>query len=183
MGEVFREHGYEGATLTRMTQATGLGKGSLYHLFPGGKEEIAGLVLEEIAGWFEAALFGPLREEGAIERMFAEVARYFRSGGRVCLVGVFALGDTRDRFAVAIRAFFRSWVESLADALAGRGWGSGDAVLAAGRGVGELQGALVLARALGDEGVFLRRVAQVERELCGGVETGVWGQSLFPKKD
>ena len=36
ISEVFRSHGYEGATLTLIGKATGLGKGSLYHFFPGG---------------------------------------------------------------------------------------------------------------------------------------------------
>ena len=41
LGEVFRAHGYEGASLTAITAATGLGKGSLYHFFPRGKEQMA----------------------------------------------------------------------------------------------------------------------------------------------
>ena len=40
LAEVFREYGYEGTSLARITKATGLGKGSLYHFFPGGKAEI-----------------------------------------------------------------------------------------------------------------------------------------------
>ncbi|HKX35432.1 MAG TPA: TetR/AcrR family transcriptional regulator, partial [Rhizorhapis sp.] len=38
LGEVFREHGFEGASLAIISARTGLGKGSLYHFFPGGKE-------------------------------------------------------------------------------------------------------------------------------------------------
>ena len=45
LGEVFRAHGYEGASLTLITQATGLGKGSLYNFFPDGKEQMAAEVL------------------------------------------------------------------------------------------------------------------------------------------
>ena len=37
LAEVFREHGYEGASLSLISKATGLGKGSLYHFFPGVK--------------------------------------------------------------------------------------------------------------------------------------------------
>ena len=37
LGDVFRAHGYEGATPTLITTATGLGKGSLYNIFPCGK--------------------------------------------------------------------------------------------------------------------------------------------------
>jgi hypothetical protein len=43
----------EGASLSLISEATGLGKGCLYHFFPGGKEEMADAVLSEIDGWFE----------------------------------------------------------------------------------------------------------------------------------
>ena len=33
LAEVFRAHGYEGATLALISEATGLGKGSLYGAF------------------------------------------------------------------------------------------------------------------------------------------------------
>ena len=45
LAEVFREHGYEGASLALISEATGLGKGSLYNFFPDGKEEMAACVL------------------------------------------------------------------------------------------------------------------------------------------
>ena len=50
---VFRQHGYEGATLSKISEATGLGRASLYHHFPGGKQEMARAVLESVAAWFE----------------------------------------------------------------------------------------------------------------------------------
>ena len=37
IAEVFREFGFEGTSLSRITEKTALGKGSLYHFFPGGK--------------------------------------------------------------------------------------------------------------------------------------------------
>ena len=62
LAEVFRAHGYEGATLALISEATGLGKGSLYHFFPGGKAQMAAEVLAEIDGWFETNIFAPLRK-------------------------------------------------------------------------------------------------------------------------
>ena len=86
LGEVFRAHGYEGASLTLITEATGLGKGSLYNLFPGGKEQMAAEVLASIDGWFELNIYAPLCEATdparAIAAMIAGVDRYFHSGDR-----------------------------------------------------------------------------------------------------
>ncbi len=162
LGEVFREHGYEGASLAVIGKATGLGKGSLYHFFPGGKEEMAAAVLAEVDAWFEAHIYAPLREEAdaaaALTRTTAAVIAYFRSGRRVCLVGAFALDQTRDRFAAAIRSYFARWVEALAEALTRLGRAPAAAREAAEGAVASLQGALVLARATGEPALFERLV-------------------------
>lgn len=62
--KVFQQYGYEGATLARLSKATGLGKASLYHYFPKGKEEMALSVLDYINNWFAANIFAPLQESG-----------------------------------------------------------------------------------------------------------------------
>ncbi|MDP9630444.1 UNVERIFIED_ORG: AcrR family transcriptional regulator [Ensifer adhaerens] len=94
LAEVFREHGYDGASLNLITEKTGLGKGSLYHFFPGGKEEMAEAVLGDIALWFQTNIFDLLRNSerpaAAIDDMFASVDSYFRRGRRLCLMGVIA---------------------------------------------------------------------------------------------
>ena len=118
LGEVFRAHGYEGASLTLITEATGLGKGSLYHLFPGGKEQMAAEVLADIDAWFELNIYAPLREASdparAIAAMIAGVDDYFHSGNRVCLVGMVALGAARDTFAGKVDDYFARWDVALA---------------------------------------------------------------------
>lgn len=168
LGEIFRDLGYEGATLSRITERTGLGKGSLYHFFPGGKEEMATAVLAEVSGWFERFVFEPLRRddpEKGIAAMWAAVDDYFRSGGRVCLVGAFALDETRDRFAVAIRGYFARWIEALRDALVRGGRDPADAAQDAEEAVLGIQGALVLARALNDTAVFTRALDRLRRRV------------------
>src|SRR5262249_23293145 len=109
LGEIFREYGFEGTSLSVITEKTGLGKGSLYHFFPGGKEEMATMVLTEIDAWFQENVYRPLRDsddpKAGIDHMFAAVEEYFRAGRRVCLVGVFALDNTRDRFGAAVKSY------------------------------------------------------------------------------
>src|SRR6516165_9436370 len=63
LAEVFREHGFHGASLDLISRRTGLGKGSLYHAFPGGKEQMAAEVLANIDAWFEQNVFTPLRDD------------------------------------------------------------------------------------------------------------------------
>src|SRR6201991_3526047 len=171
LAEVFRCYGYEGASLSRITEGTGLGKGSLYHFFPGGKEEMAAEVLAHIDDWFQRHVYTPLRQGGfpyeGIAAMFDEVSRYFLSGRKVCLVGVFALGNERDRFAQAVSGYFRDWAGALAVALENGGLTPTPARDLAEEVVGGIQGALVLARAWDDPQVFSRMIRTLsERALA-----------------
>ena len=165
IGETFREYGFEGASLSLIGKATGLGKGSLYHFFPGGKEEMANAVLAEIDLWFEREVFAPLasREAHSVENMFDAVETYFRSGRRICLVGAFALNSSRDRFAETIHAYFQRWVDALAQALGGRGYVPRKARARAEEIVAGIQGGIVLARALGDEKPFARLLSRLRK--------------------
>lgn len=167
LGELFREHGFEGTSLSMIGAATGLGKGSLYHFFPGGKAEMAAAVLAEIDAWFAAHVFEPLRRHpdpaAGIAQMLEAVDAYFRGGGRVCLVGVFALGATRDRFATAVRSYFAVWSVVLAEALARSGHSATAAADLAEEILAGIQGALVLSRALDDPGVFSRTLARLRK--------------------
>ncbi|MBV9878804.1 MAG: TetR/AcrR family transcriptional regulator [Verrucomicrobia bacterium] len=171
MAEVFREHGFEGASIALISEKTGLGKGSLYHFFPGGKEEMAGAVLGEIGAWFTTHVFAPLQWDtdaaAAIDRMFRAVIEYFDSGRRVCLVGAFALATSRDRFAKQVRSYFRMWKEALATALVRLGRDKPAAELMAEEVLAVIQGSLVLARALDDRTVFARSMSRVKRVLLG----------------
>jgi len=169
LAEVFREHGYEGASLALIGQATGLGKGSLYHFFPGGKEEMATAVIAHIDGWFENNVFAPLRDKSdpraGIGHMLEAADSYFRSGRRVCLIGVFALDESRDLFANQIRSYFGRWVTHLAGALTRTGHGPTQARELAEETVAAIQGALTLARAFDDNAVFSRALSRARAKV------------------
>ncbi|MDP2149566.1 MAG: TetR/AcrR family transcriptional regulator [Afipia sp.] len=172
IAEVFRDHGYEGASLNLIGNATGLGKGSLYHFFPGGKEEMADAVLNEIGNWFEHNIFDVLRgsdqPEAALLKTLDATAEYFRSGRRICLVGAFALSDTRDRFSFVLRRYFNDWRLAMASALERSGHSPADAKLHAEDAISSIQGALVLARALDEADVFARAIDRVRTRLPAG---------------
>ncbi|MDG5497891.1 TetR/AcrR family transcriptional regulator [Niveispirillum sp. BGYR6] len=168
LAEAFRAYGYEGASLSRLCEKTGLGKGSLYHFFPGGKEEMAGAVLGEISHWFERQVFQPLDNLPPVEgvaAMLAAVDTYFQSGRRICLVGAFALDDTRDRFAVAVNGYFTRWQQALSGALQRLGFADVEAERHARAALSMIQGALVLSRALGNEQPFRDTITSLTAQL------------------
>lgn len=166
VAEVFRELGFEGASLYEITERTGLSKGSLYHFFPDGKEGMAAEILAHVNQWFVCEVFEPLERDEpreAIARMWRETDAYFRSGRRICLLGAFALDETRDRFAKPIRLYFKRWIEALGGALVRAGIDTAIARSLAEDIVGGIQGALTLARALKDDAVFGRMLARLRQ--------------------
>ncbi|MBD9541414.1 TetR/AcrR family transcriptional regulator [Ensifer sp. ENS04] len=169
LAEIFREHGFEGASISIITEKTGLGKGSLYHFFPGGKEEMAAAVLRDIDEWFVNQVFQPLRTADnarcAIIGMFAAIIGYFRSGRRVCLVGAFALDNARDRFSKLVRDYFTEWRAALASALRNAGCPEHEAIALSEEAIIAIQGALILARALDEPAAFERAVNRLQTRL------------------
>ncbi|MGF6175364.1 TetR/AcrR family transcriptional regulator [Ensifer sp. 4252] len=173
LAEIFREYGFEGASISIINKKTGLGKGSLYHFFPGGKEEMAAAVLREIDEWFGKQVFQPLRSAGdarsAVIGMCGSIAAYFRSGRRVCLVGAFALDNARDRFSKLVMDYFSEWRAALASALRRSGCPETEALALSEETVIAIQGALVLARALDEPALFERAVKRVQTRLLAAI--------------
>lgn len=173
LAEAFREHGFEGATLATLSKATGLGKGSLYNFFPGGKEEMMEAVLEHIDCWFTDAIFLPLEKAldpaAAIKAMFNEVTTYFRSGQKVCVVGCLGLNSAGEAFAVKIQCYFARWISALAHCLQVGKIPQSSAFNLAEEAVSGIQGAIVLARALGEEASFLRIVLRLRSNLLDAI--------------
>jgi AcrR family transcriptional regulator len=174
LAEVFRKRGYEGASLSVIGDATGLGKGSLYHFFPGGKPEMAESMLAEADAWFEGNVFAPLRAIPAgdaaeararLADMCRAAEKEFRAGRRVCPFGLFALTDTREMFGPRIRAYFQRWVEAVARALVVAGRGPAEARTEAFDAIAGIQGALVLARASDNPPAFAGALARIQARL------------------
>ena len=168
VAEVFRELGFEGASMSAITARTRLSKGSLYHFFPNGKEQMATEILAHVHAWFVAHVFEPLEREepeAAIRSMWKSVDDYFHSGRRVCLIGAFALDETRDRFARPIRGYFKRWMKALEEALVRGGVEPVPAKRLAEETVVGIQGALTLSRALGDTAIFGRTMLQMRERI------------------
>jgi AcrR family transcriptional regulator len=176
LAEAFREHGYDGASLAVLSQATGLGKGSLYNFFPGGKEEMMAAVLDAIDRWFTEAIFRPLEDTAdpatAIAAMFDVVSTYFLSGRRVCVIGSLGLNAAGEVFAARVRQYFARWIGAVARCLERGGVPPALAFELAEEAVSGIQGAIVLTRALGDEAAFGRVVDRLRSSLLAALDRG-----------
>lgn len=167
--EVFRQYGYEGATLSRLSAATGLGKASLYHHFPKGKEEMAAAVLDRIGHWVEENILMPLRGNGEptdrLCTMSKNVDKLYHHGQQSCLFAVLSLGNSHDLFHAQIRAGLNLWIDTLAQVLVDAGLDAEQARLRAEDAIMQIQGSLVLARGLNDTGPFERVLQRLPETL------------------
>jgi AcrR family transcriptional regulator len=167
--KVFRQYGYEGATLARLSKATGLGKASLYHYFPKGKEEMAAAVLNHIDNWLEENILTPLQGSGTpaecIRAMCKSVDMFYNRGQQACLFAVLSLGDAKDLFHVQIRQALKVWIDAIAEVLIEAGIERSLARQRAEDAILQIQGSLVLVRALDDTAPFERVLQRLPETL------------------
>ena len=166
---VVRRSGYDGASLAELSKATGLGKSSLYHYFPKGKDDRVRAVLEQLEGDLREQVFEPLRAGGPagrrVEQMVKTLNDYYRGGREACVLGNLVLGTSRTRFRPQLQAIFDEWIAALAGALVDAGLPRAVARARAEDAVIRIEGALILAGAMDDVSVFGRSLKQMPAEL------------------
>ena len=167
---VFRNCGYEGATLTKISKATGLGKASLYHHFPGGKESMAMAVLASGGQWFQSAILEVLAKPTTpLERlteMTDNLSSYYEDGKQLCMLGVLTLTDEEDAiFKQPVQQALQTWINTIAKLLKETGISEPEAQQRAENAVISIQGALIVSRGLSNTDSFKRLMQNLPQEL------------------
>jgi TetR/AcrR family transcriptional regulator, lmrAB and yxaGH operons repressor len=172
--KLFRQYGYDGATLTRISEATGLGRASLYHHFPGGKDEMVQAVMDYLEQWLAKNVLPSLQGEGTavekLQQMCDRLSELYEAGQQPCMSATLLLGSARDLFHDAVQARYRTWIDAVAQVLVNAGL---DRATAQQRGedlVIALQGSLIVAQGLNRPEVFQRSLSQLPQQLCRGLE-------------
>ncbi|MBD2260037.1 TetR/AcrR family transcriptional regulator [Pseudanabaena sp. FACHB-2040] len=168
--ELFRQNGYDGATLSKISEATGLGKASLYHHFPGGKDEMVTVVLDYLQqGLKQHILQGMDSDEEPLvrlQRMCDRTATAYDNGNRPCLLATLLLGSARDAFQAQVQALLVMWRDAIATVLTEAGLDSQAAQERAEAALISIQGSLVLSQGLNDPSPFQRVIQRLPQELC-----------------
>jgi AcrR family transcriptional regulator len=176
--ELFRRHGYHGTSLKAVTTAADATIGSLYHFFPGGKDELAAVSLE-ISGATYLELFGAIAAEAgdtvtAVRAFFDGAADVLEATDfiDICPIGTVAreVASTNEPLRLATDRVFTTWTGSLAVRLRRDGLDDDAAASLSATVVAALEGGFMLARA-GRDGAVLRSIGAhvatlVERELA-----------------
>src|SRR3954469_19039362 len=156
--DLLRDKGYAGTGVKEIVAAAGAPFGSLYHHFPGGKEQLG----EEVIRWSGAmygmlgpAIFDPAPDVVTGVRMFfAGAAENLEETGwqDACPIATVALevASTSEPLRLATAEVFTSWIDGLAPRFAAAGLDDERARELAIAMICGLEGAFVLAQAWRD---------------------------------
>jgi TetR/AcrR family transcriptional regulator, lmrAB and yxaGH operons repressor len=167
---LFRQHGYDGTTLAKISEATGLGKASLYHHFPDGKDGMVATVLDSLQDFMEEQILATLAAEGdplvKFEKMCDRLSYIYENGGQPCLFAILLMGSAKDTFHDRVKTIFQAWIDAIASIFQEAGL---DPILAKERAEDAaiaIQGALILTQGLDNISIFQRVVKELPNKLC-----------------
>ncbi len=171
--DVVYDYGYDGATLSVISEVTGLGKASLYHHFPGGKEQMAAEVLGHSDRWgaehIGALLQSDAGPEAKVRGIFQALDEVHTRAHQLTLMNVFTYGAARQVFGQKVGERVRAGLEVLSGLLQQCGIPAADAAARALDAYIQIEGAMVLARTLDDLMVFRRVVQRLPDQLLAPV--------------
>jgi TetR/AcrR family transcriptional repressor of lmrAB and yxaGH operons len=152
---LIRTRGMSGTSLSDVLADSGAPRGSIYHHFPEGKDQLA----EDAINWTSERVLAHQREcpattaEGVLD-CFIDMWRQVvvASGGRAgCVVAGVAIDSAPGGMGLmaVVRATFQSWVDLLAEQLQATGLPAERATSIALATLASMEGALILCRAEG----------------------------------
>jgi TetR/AcrR family transcriptional repressor of lmrAB and yxaGH operons len=156
-GILFRRQGYAATGLNQILEDAGVKAGSLYHHFPGGKQELAAAVVEtagaDIERILRAALAQDLPVTAVIDRwvdiLVAGLAADWRDGCPVEPIATESVHASELVRQAAARAF-DGWCAAISQRLRQDGWDNERAEETALAVVSIIEGALMLSRTSAD---------------------------------
>jgi AcrR family transcriptional regulator len=119
--DLFRRHGYTGTGMRQVVAAANAPFGSLYHHFPGGKEQLGEEVIRVAGGMYGELVAAVLDSEpevvAATELAFMLAARHLEESGweDACPIATIALevASTSEPMREASHAVFEQWLDAL----------------------------------------------------------------------
>lgn len=151
--EVFREEGFYGASMSKLSDASGLHKASLYNYFPGGKEQIFQAVLllaaEELRDNVVAVLRSNEDPEVRWEKFLACLSELYSGGEKSCLLNVLSVTVSSEPYRESLLAQLDSLITNVTKLLVDAGYKKQVARPLAEEFIASMQGWLIIARLQG----------------------------------
>jgi TetR/AcrR family transcriptional regulator, lmrAB and yxaGH operons repressor len=166
---LFRQRGYHGVGINDILIIAKAPKGSLYHHFPGGKDQMAveviELVTERLLAWLEADPLAStatlMRNVGSRLRKWMQRTAGTQGAGACALIASFAAeGETAVAVATAAKRAYERIADVLARRLEAEGWAARAARDDAFLVIATLEGGGLVSQTMGEPRLF---TAAIER--------------------
>ena len=157
---LFRAQGYDGTSMQDLAEATGLKKASLYHRFPGGKEDMA-LSVMAYAGIkvkktiIEHLLNKQLEPQVRLNKALEGIKNFYDGGKASCLLRALSSGSPLPMINEKLEIGMSRWIEAFKILGLDYGFSDDEASHKATQSLVLVQGSLVVGRTLNSTKPFL----------------------------
>lgn len=167
--DIFRCHGYEGTTISQLSEATGLQKSSLYHHFPAGKEDMLKTVVTYVSKYLHQHVFEPLQDsevapEKRFSNMLATISAIYGAGKKNCLLNVLNLGEAKADIKDMLNNDYNAWLMALNKLGSEVGMRQDEAGLWAEHFLVVVEGALVIQRLTNNQHTFEKHMEYEKKQ-------------------
>jgi TetR/AcrR family transcriptional repressor of lmrAB and yxaGH operons len=159
-----RGRGYDGASIADLSEATGLGKSSLYHHFPGGKPQMVAACAEAAQARLAARVAAVTCVSCPREKLvalFGAFAGYFEGGTRMCLMTLMATSSAAETLRPILANNIEATISTIAGIVTEGGIAPTLARQRAEEAFAQVQGAVLIGQVTGDTALFQRLVASL----------------------
>lgn len=163
-----RKRGYVGTSLNELAAVTGLKKASLYHRFPGGKEEIIHAMLRNVSAWVKENIIEVLKEENnrpekRLKAAIKNIATFYDNGKSPCLLRSLSMETGEDLFVKELNAGMERWIEAFMKLGSDLGLPENEARDRATETLVLIQGSLVVSQTLKNTQPFKQALVKIEK--------------------
>lgn len=149
--DVLRCHGYEGTTLSQLSEVTGLQKSSLYHHFPEGKVDMVKAVVSYFSAQLHLNIIEPLLDDqrtpqARFSAMLETLKLFYNNGEKNCLLNTLSLGEAKDEIRISVSNEYFAFLGALNKLGVEAGMSRSDAKVWAEHFLIVVEGALVVQR-------------------------------------
>jgi TetR/AcrR family transcriptional repressor of lmrAB and yxaGH operons len=163
--DLFGRVGFDGASLGDIAATSGLQKSSLYHRFPGGKQQMAAEVAAAVGERFATSILAPLNADSSLTERVQAVGRnldaFYDAGARNCLLDMLSIGEPGPDASSKLAAVAAAWIGAFAAVAREAGADSATAIARAQDAIAAIEGALVVARVTDDKRPFSRAIERL----------------------
>lgn len=157
--DVFYEHGFDGTSLSIISERTGLQRASLYHHFPGGKEEMAKAVIETSDRWGEEfigklVMDNSIPPKARLEQMMKNLDELHWRPQQLSPSNAFVIGGASEQFSKHVQWHYHTCVWMMTELMVACGIPQEIAKRRAWEQRILWEGGLVCSRVLGDMSLF-----------------------------